>query len=618
MYNYCIKILIFLALFHFISSYSQENIELKNLLNLLEKPSNESQKLELLCKIISILPEGSVNKIDFLLQAEKIAIQQNNIKKLNFIYHKLAVWHAIKSDYTNLVKYSLKLNANAEKTNDVEGIIRSYLFVSQSYMQNIDQLNKSLYYLNKAEKIILKTNSLNYLNDVYTQKGFIEYYKNNFEKAIQYYDKSIALVIKSNSIDLPGLYIEKGLAYTQLGKADQAFAVFEKAKVLLDKYPNINHEEKIYLHSDIGLTYVSIKNYKKAIESFNTSMQYALEAKNGKTQMENHSYLAQMYQNLKDPKNELIHTKKYHHLKDSLFSAEKNVKQTELIADYEIEKKNTLVAQKELENTKSKNQRNIFIGVAFTTLLLLGFMLYFYKRIQKKNVLISNQKASLEELNKVKDRLFAILSHDLRNPLVTLKSFLSLSTIANLTVEKREKYQFQTNQSLENTTNLLDDLLLWANSQLKNTKYNTRLFNLENSILEILENVQPQAYQKNITFKTNLEAKETVSNEKIIELSLRNILTNAIKFSPENSQITIQTFHENKQTYIKIQDFGIGMTPEKINEILALKSKSTLGTNHETGNGLGLFLVIEMLSKINTKLLIESKPNNGSTFTIIF
>lgn len=600
----------------FFSVTGQETTELKSLLNQLYVENNDIKKLDILSKIIEKMPSASNKKIDYILQAEKLAVDQNNTKKIVRIHEEFIRWYSIKGKYDQLIKHALLLNANAEKIKDYEGIVRSHLFVSQAFIQSNSQYDKALDYIKKGEAVILEY-KINHLHaDVHVQKGFIEYYKGNFEKAIAYYSKAVKSAKKFNNADVPSFYLEIGLAYTQWGKPEKAFENFDLANHYYKRFPAKSQTEKPYLYSDIALTYASIKNYPKAIEAFNKSMFFAKEVKDVKTQMENYNYLAEMYRSLKDYQKENYHLKKYYHLKDSLFTSDKNLKQAELLADYEIEKKNTLVTQKKLENIKSKNQRNIFIGITLASLSSLLFLLFFYKRIQNKNKLINKQKTSLEELNTVKDRLFAILSHDLRNPLVNLKSYLTLSTNKNLSEEKLEKYQLQTHQSLETTTNLLDNLLLWANSQLKNTKYPRISFNLEACIDEILENLKPQANQKSVFFETNLQIKNIISNQQIIEIALRNLLTNAVKFSSEKSKIKIETFEENTKTRITITDYGVGISEEKVNEILTLKSKSTLGTNKEKGSGLGLFLVMELLSKIESKLTIESQLNKGSSFII--
>ena len=159
--------------------------------------------------------------------------------------------------------------------------------------------------------------------------------------------------------------------------------------------------------------------------------------------------------------------KKYYSIKDSLFDNDNKLKLVELENDYQLEKKNALIAKQEAETIKSKNQRNIFIAIAISTLLLAIILGLFYRRIQKKNIQISQQKEELQQLNQVKDRLFGVLSHDLRNPLVTLKTYFLMLSNSNISAEKKEKYTTQTLKSVNYTSDLLDNLLAWANSQFK-------------------------------------------------------------------------------------------------------------------------------------------------------
>jgi two-component system, sensor histidine kinase and response regulator len=588
----------------------------KLLLKLDSLPPNV-EKLETLIKIDSLLSPKNNKRLFYLQEAEKLAIDVKNDPKLGKIYFKLAIYYGLKSDYNKYLEYALKLMNISEKINDTNNLIRSYVLLGQGLMKLNNQSDKAIAYFSKAESLAIKSKKYSWLADVYMQQGFVAYYAQNYEKALSFYNKAVGLALKYDLKDLANYYIEIGLAYTQLNKPVLAFQNFNKALAIAEKNPEQNLEVFCYTYSDMGLTYSQQKNYPQAIDAFNKSLYYAKQMKNVVTEMENYNYMAEMYGNSNNYKNQNLYLKKYYHLKDSLFSVDKNLEQADLISDFEIEKKNRLVSQKELETTKNKNQRNIFIGIATTSVLLLLLMLNFYSRIQKKNKLISRQKTALEELNKVKDRLFAILSHDLRNPLVTLKSFLTLSTNKSLSAEKLEKYQLQTQQTLTQTTSLLDNLLLWANMQLKNSNPTKKQTNLEEIILDVIDSVKPQASYKNIFFETKFNAILCITNQQIVELAVRNIVSNAIKFSPENSTIQINTFLENNRTLISIQDEGIGLNESQISEILSSKSQSTLGTNQEKGSGLGLFLVVDLLSKIGATLKIESKKNNGSRFEII-
>lgn len=214
----------------FFSVTGQETAELKSLLNQLYVENNETNKLEILSKIIEKMPSASNKKIDYILQAEKLAVDQNNIKKIVRIHEEFIRWYSIKGKYDQLIKHALLLNTNAEKIKDYEGIVRSHLFVSQAFIQSNSQYDKALDYIKKGEAVILE-HKINHLHaDVHVQKGFIEYYKGNFEKAIAYYSKAVKSAKKFNDADVPSFYLEIGLAYTQWGKPEKAFENFDLAK----------------------------------------------------------------------------------------------------------------------------------------------------------------------------------------------------------------------------------------------------------------------------------------------------------------------------------------------------------------------------------------------------
>ncbi|MFT4060852.1 MAG: HAMP domain-containing sensor histidine kinase [Edaphocola sp.] len=254
---------------------------------------------------------------------------------------------------------------------------------------------------------------------------------------------------------------------------------------------------------------------------------------------------------------------------------------------------------------------------------LLG-LLFFYKRIRNKNALlalqntqISHQKEELQKLNGVKDRLFSIISHDLRSPIHTLTAYHSLADDAHLPEEKRQKYKQQTRQALGQTADLLDNLLAWANMQLKNSGVHLSTCSISDSVTEVLDALAPQARLKQVTFKKNLLVDEFISDKTILPTSLRNMLTNSVKFSNPEGTIYIRSQIVENNLYLSVQDEGIGMTPEQIVDFNASEMDSSKGAAGEKGSGLGLYLVQELLAKLKGRLLLQSEQGKGSTFTLV-
>ena len=230
--------------------------------------------------------------------------------------------------------------------------------------------------------------------------------------------------------------------------------------------------------------------------------------------MENYRNMSDMFGDMKNYEQQAVYLKKYYNFKDSLYSADSKNQLTELEANYTVEKKNGELVKKDAEVAEQKNRQRILLIVAFSILALLGLLMLFYKRIQnknrllqEKNVQINEQKDELQTLNHVKDRLFSIISHDLRNPLVTLRSYLMLADNDAVAEEKKQQFKVQTMNAVSQTGDMLDNLLAWANVQIKNTKANIIPINIADLLSDAVNNVKAQAFQKNISIHETQQRK---------------------------------------------------------------------------------------------------------------
>ncbi len=152
--------------------------------------------------------------------------------------------------------------------------------------------------------------------------------------------------------------------------------------------------------------------------------------------------------------------------------------------------------------------------------------------------------------------------------------------------------------------------------QIKNTQPSVKRIELEDCIDDALGAAKLQAIQKNISIVKQVNATNAVADSNILEIALRNIITNAVKYSYTNSTILVTTANNSTHTLITVKDEGIGMSHEKLNDLLQNEIESTYGTEGEKGSGLGLFLTKELLRKINGQLHITSVVDKGTTITI--
>lgn len=596
----------------------QTTTQLDSLLRKLDTQKEDTNKLNSLIKIQNLLTEQQgEKKLAYMEQALQLAKKLNQPAKQAQINLDFGTYYTFRSDFEKSLKYHLECAKIAEKINHTNFQIRAYLGVGQAFQHLDTKSLRAKAYYKKAQNVAILTKDSSMLSNIYVQIAFTFYYEAKFDSTIVYHFKALELAKKQQDIKLiASIYNEIGLTYTQQEKTDLALKNYDLAIAIYNKLPQKPNLELSYVHSDIGRTYSKLKNYPKALEAFRLSLLYAKEAKNAETEMEDYQYLSDLYGEINDYKLQNQFLKKYYSIKDSLFDSDNKLKLVELENDYQLEKKNVLIAKQEAETIKSKNQRNIFIAIAISTLLLAVVLGFFYRRIQKKNTQISQQKEELQQLNQVKDRLFAVLSHDLRNPLVTLKTYFLMLSNSNISAEKKEKYTTQTLKSVNYTSDLLDNLLAWANSQLKNNTVKFSNVNLEESIDDVIALIKPQAEQKQVEIEKKIQVSSTQTNQLILETILRNLITNAVKFSREGGKVLVSTEEKNNQLFISVSDEGIGMSQEKIQAILQSDVSKSIGTSGEKGSGIGLVLVKELTKQINAELIIESQEGAGSAFKI--
>lgn len=220
-----------------------------------------------------------------------------------------------------------------------------------------------------------------------------------------------------------------------------------------------------------------------------------------------------------------------------------------------------------------------------------------------------------------KDKLFSIISHDLKNPFNSLLGFteLLLKKYNTYDDEKRLKFIGLINESSENVCNLLNNLLAWSSSQNDKIELYFEPVNLKYFAYNTVNFVQSFALKKEIEIHQNIPKTIFVSIDKAtIDTVLRNLITNAIKFTNRNGKITISAQilpDNNKFIEISVKDTGIGIPPEKLKTLFAIKkSKSTQGTEKELGTGLGLIVCKEFVEKNGGKIYVESEVGKGSCF----
>lgn len=238
------------------------------------------------------------------------------------------------------------------------------------------------------------------------------------------------------------------------------------------------------------------------------------------------------------------------------------------------------------------------------------------------HIKLKTQAEELERQNATKDKFFSIISHDLTNPMANIIGFsdLIMEDYNELGSDNIETFVGYINQSAKFSLELLQNLLEWSRIQtgsLEPVKIN---FNLSNLLNINVEGSIPQALAKNIQIESNFNENLIIcADEKMISTMVRNLISNAIKFTPNGGTITISSerkiVSDNKIIETTIRDTGIGMEEEDIQKLFKIEQNyMSKGTNNEMGTGLGLILCKEFLNQNDGEIRVESQPNIGSNF----
>ncbi|WP_419904559.1 HAMP domain-containing sensor histidine kinase [Kiloniella sp.] len=232
---------------------------------------------------------------------------------------------------------------------------------------------------------------------------------------------------------------------------------------------------------------------------------------------------------------------------------------------------------------------------------------------------ITIQRDELLEMNKQKNKFFSIISHDLKGPFNALLGFSGMlaTSSSNFDREKIEEYSNDVHASATRVFRLLENLLEWSLVQMGRLQFEPKPVNLLEIINDNIALFTPLAKEKSLTLQMLQDSPvEAVSDFHIVDTVIRNLINNAIKFTPEGGKILLNATTKNLDAVISISDTGVGIPPEKVLQLFDLDVKtSTKGTAGEVGTGLGLHLCKELLEKQGGKLSVDSEVGKGSTFS---
>jgi signal transduction histidine kinase len=637
--------------------------------NNVSKNNNSSKNESTYNKAISLLDEYKLDESEKLFnESLKIFQATNNLEYIGHCYHNLGIISEIRSEFNEAIEYYNKA-INAYQIIDYkQGLANSYNNLGIIYCINEQYENGLEYYL-KSLELEEQTNNLEGISYSYGNIGLVYRKIGNIEKAIEYYNKSLELKRKLN--DKHGMaitYGNLGSLYTKIDSIKKALILFDLSYEL--NLETNNQEGQAYALHNIGDAYILNGNYNEAISYFQKSLQIRESLGDEKGMTSSLYSLAEANYYLK-------RYNLFHYAIDSSYSLAKKLNQNDFIlktlflyyeynlainnnvealrylqeytekklkidedarteqilemqARFDTEKKeleikekdsriSRLEKEKEIQKLKIKNDRLLKLFLVSILILIITIAFIVYKRYKLKtkiNLILKEKNIELEEANATKNKFFSIISHDLSNYASLIESVSGMIERKHkmMTPEILENNLVTLNNSANKNKQLIKSLLEWAIAQSKKITLEPKYIDVTEFCLDVISSLENIAKEKNIELQLIIKENfNFYADRNTTETVLRNLISNAIKFSHNKSIIEIIANTINDKAEFIVKDYGIGIKEEDIQKLFRVDvNTKSIGNSPNKGTGFGLILCKEFI-KINAGTIQAYSEINKST-----
>lgn len=541
------------------------------------------------------------------------------------IYYKMG-------NYTRALEYylqGLKIQEQ-EKGNNID-IATDLSNIANVYVR-LGDYNNALDYNGRALVINRAANAKNHIVGNLTTNAIIYNERKLYDSSLIALNEAytIATEVKNEYLQnlLKGNMAE---AYMKKGDLSKALALYQESLIISEKLQDA--EGVGVCKAGIGEVLFKQGNTTGAISYLKDALGIMQQIGVKEQARDISGKLADIYEHSGDFSNALTYFKINQSLRDSLSSDEAKNKAEQMVFNYEIEKKQREIEMLEKDKALAiakANNKNILLFAAFLGIVLAAIIaMMFFRNAQRERrrqaeILaqkeeIETQAERLKELNDFKDVTFSVLSHDLRSPVNALTGTMMMLDEKLMTPDEFSMHKNELNNKLQSVSLLLENMLYWAQSRMKGEqKLDIEKLNMKRKALKTIAVLKDAALQKSITLTHNIPEELTAYGDaNQIDIVFRNLVSNAIKFTPDGGTITISGYESGNTTQVSFTDTGVGMTDEQLSKLFSeLTLNSTRGTGGEKGTGLGLQLCYEFIKKNGGDIVVSSTPGKGSTFTI--
>ncbi len=557
---------------------------------------------------------NAVKASEYYAKAIEFCRKSDSLKtKLPILLFSYGSMLSYSGEYTKAIaslNEIIALNKTSKKPDKLlEARVFIQLGVINFFQKNWDE---SLYYYKKAEKGALELGSKQGLSIAKNNIANIYQKKKAYPKAIGGYKESLVLQKElKDTATICNTYFNIGTCYEELKQPTKASLYFNKSYEFANAINDVEILTLSLIHQ--GSIATEQKQYEQA--------EFLLDLAENKIKLHGYRQVlselynskTNLYERQGNYQKALATYKKNSSLLDSIANSDLRMRTKELEVKLKTEEKEQKII---LQKEKIKN-RNILLWL-LSGFSLLGFGLTFTIYLLWKSRKRKNKK--LIKLNNTKDRLFSIISHDLKSPAIAQKMAIeSLKPqIEELENENVKSYCKILYENTKSQVTIIENLMNWAMVQTEKIKYTPQAVDIVTVIRKEMALYEVALKNKGICLKNLLPKQCVVYVDKhMISIVVRNLINNAVKFTPTNGCITISCKCEENNALISIRDEGIGMSSEQISALYTTKQKveTRLGTKGEKGTGLGLILCKDLLKRNNSNLHINSILEKGTVMS---
>lgn len=533
---------------------------------------------------------------DYSREAYDLAIAAKDLKEAAKVLNSMGALYYEQNNFLMAIQQFKKAYSISSKANDTYTQIRSLNNIAFNFSQ-LGELDSAMYYAEKSNQVNLDAGSPYLSSFSYRVIGDVYFKRNRLDSAEAVYEMTLQRGRTQGIKSFEASVLHRlGQTYLLQGKIDQAKSILEEGIVLAEENGFLDELSKS--HKFLSKVFEQQGNIPLAYKHLSIYLELNDSLVN-KSNQDRMALLQGMFQD--------------------------NLEESEL---------ELLKAQNENQANRLAFARNliIVIGIAAVLISALVIWLFFLNRnvkrtnknlvcqqlkINDQNFDLETKSKQLEEINRTKNKLFSILGHDLRGPVGQVKSIVDMILGGHLDQKEFEELLRFLKKDVDSVHLTLNNTLNWSMSQMEGFTVNKESFNLSELVNSSLQLLETQFSEKYLSIENLMPEKVMAFGDSdLIEVVVRNILSNASKFSESGDVIKITAEVSNSQLIWCVADQGIGMTEEQINKILAddyVIIGSQPGTHQEKGSGLGLQVCKEFVRLVGGELLIHSKLGIGST-----